>query len=301
MVNNQNRLVELMDAMYLTVSNMREAQWLGDPQCGSEGTLAQEQALYERYQGLLKEMVSLKPDYLNTSAYITNRFGEQLSFAQAQKLMDVKIKAYESGNKKRAEENAKEAELMRRQQMAEQVKRQQEEVVQNQAQALIKLKQSLAPWRSTEKKPQPMESELQKHIRLHALAEQFQFVSYIDSFQEVYQALRSGVEVSELAQYLITPEQDEGLYTLLCIVDDLALYQGKERNLAPGSNFTRLLAVQCQPTRFYERYTPLPSGAFALVEKRRIEVKMATDLAFQPVNALQEVLVFRLIDNKENV
>ncbi|KZN47104.1 cell envelope integrity protein TolA [Pseudoalteromonas luteoviolacea] len=298
MDNSQNKLIDLMDAMYVTVGNMREAHWLGDPQCGSEGTLAQEQVLYDRYQSLRQELVSLNPDYINANAFIVNRYGEQLSFAQAQEVMNIKINAFESGNIKRAEIHAQEALLQHQQQLTEQRKHQQEDEAKSQAQALLELKQSLAPWRNTEEVTKPEETELQKHQRLQSLAQSHKCVSYIDSFQELYQALRSGVAFDELTKYLVAPEKDEGLYTLLCVVDDLVLYQGTERNLAPGSHFSRLLALQYEPQRYYERYTPLPSGAFALVEKKRIAVKMATDLAFQPIDAMQEVLVFRLLDNK---
>ncbi|KZN59333.1 hypothetical protein N473_04000 [Pseudoalteromonas luteoviolacea CPMOR-1] len=272
---------------------MREACWLDDPHCGTEATLAQEQALYDTYQNLLNELISINPDYIHTNAYIINRYGEQLSFAQAQEEMNIKIHAFESGNKKRAEVHVKEVQLQHQQQLAEQLKRQQESEVKNQAQVLKKLKESLAPWRAIENKMHPEESDLQRHTRLQALAEQLQFVSYIDSFQEVYKALRTGVSVDELTQYLVAPEKDQGLYTLLCVVDDLALYQGTERNLAPGSNFSRLLALQYDPQRLNERHSPLPSAAFVLIEKRRIAVKMASDLAFQPVDAEQEILVFR--------
>ncbi|KID56158.1 hypothetical protein JF50_17910 [Pseudoalteromonas luteoviolacea] len=292
MENTQNKLIDLMDAMYVTVSNMREADWLGDPQCGSEATLSQEQVLYDQYQSLRAELVTLNPDYIDASAHIVNRYGEQLSFAQAQEEMNIKIHAFESGNKKRAEVHVKEAQLQHQQQLAEQLKRQQEDEVKNQAQELKKLKESLAPWRAIENKVHPEESDLQRHTRLQALAEQLQFVSYIDSFQEVYHALRSGVSVDELTQYLVAPEKDQGLYTLLCVVDDLVLYQGTERHLAPGSNFSRLLALQYDPQRLNERHSPLPSAAFALIEKRRIAVKMASDCAFQPVGAEQEILVF---------
>ncbi|MDK1288371.1 hypothetical protein [Pseudoalteromonas umbrosa] len=298
MSDAQDKQTDLMDAMYVTVGNMREAHWLGDPQCGSEATLAQEQVLYDRYQSLRQELESLNPDYINASAFIVNRYGQQLSFAQVQEVMNIKINAFESGNIKRAEIHAKEVQLQRQQQLAEQRKRQQEDEAQDQAQALIELKQSLASWRNTEKSTHPEETDLQKHQRLQSLAQSYEFVSYIDSFQEVYQALRDDVKVSELTQYMIAPEKDEGLYTLLCIVDDLALYQGTERNLASGSSFSRILALQCEPEKLYERHSSLPKGVFKLIEKKRIAVKMATDLTFQPVDAEQEILVFRCFPNR---
>ncbi|MDK2596183.1 hypothetical protein [Pseudoalteromonas obscura] len=292
-LNVENKKIELMALMYATVNDMREANWLRDPQYGSPTTLAEEGALYNKYQELLGELIKLNADYVNEDIHIVNQYGESLSFAQAQEVINIKINAFESGNKKRQQIQTKMLEQQRLEQDAIKAKRLEEDEIKHQQQQLAELKQSLAPWRCIAPKTAVYESPSQKHQRMQAQAEEFGFRSYLDSFREVYQALQLGTPLVELKRYTVIPEEDGELFSLLCIVDDFAIYQGTERNIAAGSKFTRLIALECEATQVYERYSMLPKGFFSLQGKKRFAVKLATGLAFQLINAEQEVLIYK--------
>ncbi|ESP91095.1 MULTISPECIES: hypothetical protein [Pseudoalteromonas] len=292
-LNVESKKIELMALMYATVNDMREADWLSDPQYGSPTTLAEEGALYDKYQELLSELIKLNPDYINEDIHIVNQYGESLSFAQAQEVINIKINAFDSGNKKRRQIQAKMHEQQRLEQDAIKAKRLEEDEIKHQQQQLAELKQSLAPWRCVTPKSAVNESPSQKHQRLQSLAERYGFKSYLDSFREVYQALQLGTPLVELKRYTVIPEEDGELYSLLCIVEDFAIYQGTERNIAAGSKFTRLIALECEAAQVYERYSTLPRGFFSLQGKKRFAVKLATDLAFQLVEAEQEVLIYK--------
>jgi len=294
-MSSQERQIKLLNDMYNEVRGMREANWLAEPEYGCAATLGQEQSKVEKYEKFRKQLLELNPNYLESEFFIINQYGEKLTFRQAQDIINVKINAFESGNKRR-QKLKEQAIKVDNERQAQRLKAQEEiNKYQSQRQTVTALKQALAPWRVPEMKLQTEESETQRHERLHTLAQQHQFISYIDSFKEVYQALSIGVELTELKKYALVPEQDHALYSLLCWVDKFAIFQGTERNSSPGSNFSRLIAVVCNNATYYERFSILKNAVYAIKDKRRFRVKISTEQDFQLENAEQEILIYEYI------
>ncbi|KZN29689.1 hypothetical protein N474_21295 [Pseudoalteromonas luteoviolacea CPMOR-2] len=293
----QERQVQLMNAMYNEVKEMREADWLAEPAYGCEGTLAQEKTKVEKYEAFRNELLEINPDYLKSELSIVNQYGETLSFVQAQDIINIKIEAFKSGNEKRHLEKLKALALQRENHTRLMQQQEKANAHQNQLNLVSELKQQLAPWRSVGTEQDVDESSMQKHERLQALAEEHQFKTYIDSFKEVYQALIAGTELAELEKYALIPEQDHQLYSLLCLVGKYAIFQGVERNSAPNSNFSRLIAVEIDSTIYYERFSTLKKAVYAIKGTRRFAVKIATDQNFQIQDAEQEILIYKYISN----